>query len=68
VRRKFDEALKAQGKKPSNPNSLAHQALQKIQQLYRIEANIRHLPPEQKQKIRQEQALPILNDLKDWLD
>ena len=44
VRRKFDEAIKAQGKQPANPNSLAHQALQRIQQLYRIETEIQPLP------------------------
>lgn len=68
VRRKFDEALKAQDKKPSNPNSLAHQALQMIQQLYRIEADIKHLPPKQKQKHRQAQSMPILKAMKTWLD
>lgn len=68
VRRKFDEALKAQGKKPVNSNSIAHQAMQMIQHLYRIEADIKHLPPEKKQRIRQERAPPILNDMKIWLD
>ncbi|MEQ1559538.1 MAG: IS66 family transposase [Methyloglobulus sp.] len=68
VRRKFDEAIKAQGKKPSNPYSLAHQALQMIQQLYRIEGDIKHLPPEQKQKHRQAQSMPILKAMKNWLD
>jgi transposase len=68
VRRKFDEAIKAQGKQPLNPNSLAHQALQMIQQLYRIEAESKHLPPEDKQRLRQAQAVPVLNELKSWLD
>lgn len=68
VRRKFDEALKAQGKKSPNLNSLAHQALQMIQQLYRIEAEIKDLPPEAKRRIRQERSIPILAGLKIWLD
>ena len=68
VRRKFDEALKAQGQQSSNCNNLAHQALQRIRQLYRIEAEIKALPPEEKQAIRQAQALPILSDLRVWLD
>jgi transposase len=68
VRRKFDEALKAQGKQAANQNSLAHHAMLRIQALYRIEADSKHLPPEQRQRIRQAQASPILNDLKSWLD
>lgn len=64
VRRKFDEAIKAQGKH----NSIAHQAMTTIQALYRIEADIKHLPPEDKQRIRQERALPILTEMKAWLD
>jgi transposase len=83
VRRKFDEAIKAQGKnsaraseditghkpKPGrDDNSLAHHAMLRIQALYRIEADIKHLPPEQKQKYRQKQALPLLTEMKDWLD
>jgi len=74
VRRKFDEALKAQDKKTARvnpklkPDSIAAQALAIIQQLYRIEADINALPPEQKRIIRQEQAVPILNQLRGWLD
>jgi transposase len=74
ARRKFDEALKAQGKKAAGanpklkPDSIAAQALAIIQQLYRIEANIKALPPEQKKRIRQEQAVPILSQLRGWLD
>jgi len=74
VRRKFDEALKAQGKKAARvnpklkPESIAAQALTIIQQLYRIEADINALPPEQKRMTRQEQAVPILNQLRGWLD
>ncbi len=68
VRRKFDEALKAQGKQAANHNSIAHHVMLRIQALYRIEADIKHLPPEDKQRIRQQQALPILNAMKIWLD
>jgi transposase len=68
VRRKFDEALKAQGKQAANRNSIAHQALATIQALYWIEADIKHLPPEDKQRIRQEQVLPIITEMKAWLD
>jgi transposase len=68
VRRKFDEAIKAQGKPAAQHNSIAHQALTNIQALYQIEADIKHLSPEQKRSIRQQQAMPTLKDLKIWLD
>jgi hypothetical protein len=35
--------------------------------LYRIEASIRGDPPEQRKAIRQEQAVPLINDLEVWL-
>ena len=57
VRRKFDEALKAQGKNPAKQDTIAHQAMMTIQKLYRIEADIKHLPPEQKLLIRPSEVL-----------
>jgi transposase len=68
IRRKFDEAIKAQGKVAAKHNSIAHQALLTIQALYRIEAEIKHLPPEDKQRVRLEKALPLLKEMKVWLD
>lgn len=68
ARRKFDDALKAQGKQAAKHNSIAHQAMLTIQALYRIETDIKAMLPEDKQRIRQEQALPILTGLKAWLD
>jgi DNA-binding transcriptional regulator WhiA len=68
VRRKFDEALKAQGKNPAKPDTLAHQALSMIQKLYRIEADIKPRSPEQKLNYRQNYSMPILKAMKTWLD
>jgi len=68
VRRKFDEALKAQGKNPAKQDTIAHQAMTTIQKLYRIEADIKHLLPEQKLIYRQKQSMPILKAMKAWLD
>ncbi|MEQ1545122.1 IS66 family transposase [Methyloglobulus sp.] len=68
VRRKFDEALKAQGENPLKANSIASYALATIQKLYRIESEIKHLSSEQKRVIRQESALPVLNEMRIWLD
>ncbi|MBU0499900.1 MAG: IS66 family transposase [Gammaproteobacteria bacterium] len=72
ARRKFDEAIKAQGKKDkAKPKTgRAHQGLAYIQALYRIEreAKDRELSPEDRGLLRQQKARPILDDLKAWLD
>ena len=70
ARRKFDEALKAQ--RTVDPNkqksTLAASALKQIQALYKIERDIKHLNADEKYAVRQEQAVPLLNELKAWLD
>jgi transposase len=69
ARRKFDEVLKAQGAgKNGTKAGKASKALITIQKLYRIETQIKGLPPNEKQRIRQQHAVPILNEMKDWLD
>ena len=68
VRRKFDQALKAQPNHKKRKTSLAQQALQRIQLLYKIERAIKDKTPEEKQAIREEKALPILKGLREWLD
>jgi len=67
ARRKFDEALKAQGKGQLKAGK-ASKAIITIQKLYRIEKLIAGLPPDEKQRARQQQAVPILNEMKEWLD
>ncbi len=39
-----------------------------IQQLYRIERETKDLSAEERQRIRQERALPLLEDIRSWLD
>lgn len=70
VRRKFDEALKAQGTKRMNNNkpSLAASALQRIQLLYQLERKAKGLTPEQRLTLRQSRAVPVLDDFRRWLD
>ncbi len=70
ARRKFDEALKVQGKakKSQVKTSLATQALQRIQLLYRIERKAKNLSTEERFALRQRQAVPVLNALHDWLE
>jgi len=66
ARRKFSEAVKAQGKKKKKGK--AHQGLVLIQKLYRVEKLARQLAPEDRYARRQQQARPILDELRAWLD
>ena len=73
VRRKFDEAIKAQsgGKKSLKEKrgvTKAHQGLAFVQKLYRIETRIRGQSAEVRRSVRQEEAVPILAAMKRWLD
>ena len=69
VRRKFDEALKAQGKNTTKrKSSLAASALQRIQLLYTIERKAKDLEPEQRHTLRQSRVVPVLDDFRQWLD
>lgn len=67
ARRKFDEALKAQGKGQPKAGK-ASKALILIQKLYRLETQIKFLSADEKYRARQQQAIPILNEMKNWLD
>ncbi|HYQ71986.1 MAG TPA: IS66 family transposase [Gammaproteobacteria bacterium] len=66
ARRKFDEAVRAQGKKQSASN--AHRGLALIRKLYRVEKQARKLTPEARHDHRQRHARPILDELRSWLD
>jgi transposase len=66
ARRKFSEAVKAQGK--NKKKSKAHQGLILIQKLYRVEKQARRLSPEERYARRQQQACPVLDALRSWLD
>lgn len=66
VRRKFDEAIKILP--DGTENSYAHQAMKMIGNLYAIERKICDQPPEIKCQIRQAESLPILHEMKQWLD
>ena len=62
VRRKFfDEHA-------TNPSPLTTEALNRIGALYSIEDIIRGLPPDERRRIRQEQAAPLLAAMKLWLE
>lgn len=46
----------------------AHQALARIQQLYKIETACEKLSAEERRVIRQRDAVPLLNAFGEWLD
>lgn len=62
-RRRFFEIARTQ-----KVAGLAAQALAWIARLYAIEAAIKHLNPDQKLATRQEQSVPVLGDLRRWLE
>jgi transposase/prefoldin subunit 5 len=74
ARRKFDEALRVQGKnkkkgaKRSKKHSKAEQGLRFIGKLYRIERETAALSAAERHRIRHERSRPILDQLRAWLD
>jgi len=64
ARRKFVDAQKLQ---PKGKTGKADQALTFIQKLYRIEAEMKDQPPNERHNVRQQQARPIIDKLHDWL-
>lgn len=65
ARRRFIEAQKVQ---PKGKTGKADQALSLIQKLYAIEQQSKDRPPDQRHRIRQEKAKPVIDQLKTWLD
>ena len=62
VRRKFfDEHV-------NKPSATISEALDRIGVLYAIEDTIRGKPPDERQSIRREQARPLLDALKTWIE
>jgi transposase len=70
ARRKFDEAVKAQGAHPDNPGKTgkAVEGLHAIQALYRIERECKDVSPKERYTVRQQKAKPLLDTLRAWLD
>ena len=65
ARRYFIEAKKIQ---PKGKTGKADQVLAWIQKLYLIEKQIKDEPLDQRYQIRQQQAKPIIDKIKTWLD
>lgn len=64
ARRKFVDAQKATGSKTGKANV----AVSMIGKLYKIEKDIRQYSAETKLRVRQEEALPQLDKIRQWLD
>ena len=62
VRRKFHDVHAANG------SPVAGEALQRIGELYAIEADIRGKPPDERRRVRQARAGPPIDALRVWLD
>lgn len=61
IRRKFVDIHKAQG------SAIAEEAIRRIAALYAVEAKARGQPPDERVRLRQEQAEPLFGDLEQWL-
>lgn len=74
ARRKFTDALKVRGKnckkgaKRGTKQSKAEAGLRFIQKLYAIERQVKDASPEERVRVRKDRSLPILADLRKWLD
>lgn len=66
ARRRFSDAVKAQGKK--RKRGKAHRGLTLIRKLYRVESQAKKLTPEKRYGHRQRHAKPVLEELRTWLD
>ncbi|MET3234127.1 UNVERIFIED_ORG: hypothetical protein ABIC54_006343 [Burkholderia sp. 1263] len=47
---------------------ITSEALERIGALYRIEEHIRGKPPEERRRIREERAVPLLEDIRRWFE
>jgi transposase len=68
ARRKFIDVQKTQGKKANDKNSKANQAIAYFQKLYQIEKAIKDKTDDVRYTIRQQQAKPLVDKLKIWLE
>jgi transposase len=62
VRRKFFDLHTLQG------SSIAHEMLQRIGALYGVEQSVRGKPPDERRRIRQAHAAPLLDQLKQFFE
>jgi len=51
----------------SNKSQIAHSALEQIARIYEIEREIKELPPDARQRTRQDKSKPLLDALHQWM-
>jgi transposase-like protein len=68
ARRKFFEAIKALPKKEQKSATAAHEAVRRIDELYKIERESSALSDAERAVARQEKALPLLESLHAWAE
>ena len=61
IRRKFVDVQQSQG------SAIAEEAIRRIAALYAVEKEARGSPPDERVRLRQAKAKPILDDLEHWL-
>ena len=66
ARRRFDEAVKAQGK--ANRRGRAWRGLSFIQKLYRVEKQARSMSPTARYAYRMEHSKPLFDEMRVWLN
>jgi len=66
ARRKFFEAIKALPKQIRNQPTAAHEAVRRIDELYKIERDIGTLTDIERAAVRKEKAAPLLESLHAW--
>ena len=67
ARWKFADILKS-GVSDTNSKVYAKEAIALIQKLYKIEKEIKEMPPDKKYLVRREKSGPIINTISKWLD
>jgi transposase len=66
ARRRFFEAIKALPKNEQKGSTAAHEAVRRIDELYKIERESSTLSDAERAAVRQEKALPVLQSLHAW--
>ena len=66
ARRRFFEAIKALPDAQRKAATTAHEAVRRIDKLYEIERQIKDLDNAERQRIRQQQSVPLLDSLHEW--
>jgi hypothetical protein len=66
ARRKFFEAIKALPKEVRNHPTAAHEAVRRIDELYKIERDIGTFTDAERAAVRQDKAAPLLESLNAW--